>query len=156
MNDPAHAQSPGAIGPFRWMGDVDIRIADAKVALADAASAASGGSGFTLDLDQANQLLAEAKRIRHELTLLQDEANVLAHLEPPAQDPASKGYNGLLTQQGRQPGAFAYGAGHLRIEVEYLTELIDRLRKALALKEGTEQDSGRKLKKSDQGQGYAG
>ncbi|GAA1982440.1 hypothetical protein [Amycolatopsis minnesotensis] len=156
MNDPANVQSPGTMGAFRWMGDADIRIADAAIADADATASSAGRSGFTLDLDQAHQLLADATRIRQELTLLQDNASVLERLEPPAQDPASKGYNGLLTRQGEQPGAFAYGAGHLRVEVEYLTELIGRLQKALVLKEGTEHDHGRKLKKTDDGQGYAG
>ncbi|QWF83726.1 hypothetical protein [Amycolatopsis sp. CA-230715] len=156
MSEPANAQPLGALGSLRWMDGMDIWIADAAIADADAAAASAGRSGFTLDLDQANHLLDETIRIRTELVHLQRKADELESLTPPAHDPASADYHGSLTRQGQQPGAFAYGAGHLHVEVDYLAELIRRLRQAVGRTEETDEDGARHLRKTPEGEGYAG
>ncbi|WP_344432319.1 hypothetical protein [Amycolatopsis minnesotensis] len=141
-----------------WLGDSEINVINDKIATFDKFAAFTGRSdGFTLDRDEAHEILNEATRIRNQLNLLQMKANRLEHLSPPADDPASLDYNDVLTSKSAEfvrakseeirgrPGAFAFGAGHVTIEVNYLTELIGRLRKSLGIKDETEEQNKQRL-----------
>lgn len=108
--------------------------------------------GFSLDKDQATTMLAQAKKMRLDLRAIQNKAEFLEKMSAPAQDPVSVAYTKAATWQGADnPGAFAYGSGHIRLEVLYLSEIIDRLDKALGLTEAADDQAGADVGKAGAG-----
>ncbi|SDW30029.1 hypothetical protein SAMN05421504_101198 [Amycolatopsis xylanica] len=126
-----------------WLDGVDIYVDNARnreVLDNRKIQAAHAGPGFSLDKDEATRMLEQARAIRKELQDVQHKAEFLEKMDPPAKDPVSCSYNGSVTWCGEEaPGAFAYGAGHLRLEALYLNELIERLRKALGIVEAEDE-----------------
>ena len=138
-----------------WLTGVDFYITDpvtqnidnakhreAQINAMTQGMAVGGAPGFSLDKDQAVKMVTDAMAIRIELEKLQNKAEFLEKMTAPAKDPASSSFNESATWQGGTPGAFAYGSGHLRLEVMYLSELIKRLNKALGRTSDTDDDLG--------------
>ncbi|MBB4683725.1 hypothetical protein [Amycolatopsis jiangsuensis] len=144
------AQQAPAAGS--WLAGLDFNIIDAFGAATAAGSAVGGGAGaggaavstgqgFTLSRDEATAMLKDAQGIRDDLAKMIPVAERLTHLSPPAADPASNGYNNLLTGSGGQAGAFGYGLGHVQREHDYVGELISRLEKALGITQDSDSNA---------------
>lgn len=101
----------------------------------------SGGQGFSLSHDEAMSMLNLARGIRDDLAKMIPKAERLTHLNPPAEDPASKGYNALLSGSGAGASAFGHGLGHIQRERDYVSTLIERLEKALHITQSSDDDA---------------
>ncbi|WP_134668769.1 hypothetical protein [Amycolatopsis sp. CFH S0078] len=127
--------APGqAIETTRWLTGLPITVVGAAMNVAqgvsDAAAVASAtkaGAGFTLSPDEARSLLERAKRLRDNAGAMRAEAISLTQLTPPAQDPGSTGFN----QQA--VNAFTAGKDANERMYQYMTELVDRLEKAMGI-----------------------
>ncbi|MER6760562.1 MULTISPECIES: hypothetical protein [Amycolatopsis] len=128
-NDPGKA-----IETTGWLTGLPITVVGAAMNVAkgvsDAAAVASAtkaGAGFTLSPDEARSLLDRAKRLRDNAATMRAEAVSLTQLTPPAQDPGSTGFN----QQA--VNAFTAGRDANERMYQYMTELIERLEKAMGI-----------------------
>ncbi|MEW2502949.1 hypothetical protein AB0878_21030 [Amycolatopsis sp. NPDC047767] len=148
-----------APAPGSWLAGLDFNISDAFGAAAAAGAAvgggagaggavASSGQGFTLNHDEAMTMLNSAREIRDDLWNLIPKAERLTSLKPPADEPASNGYNALLASNGGKPGAFDYGLGHIKLEHQYVVELIGRLEDALHLTHSSDQSATGDIQKT--------
>ncbi|SFO98851.1 hypothetical protein SAMN05421810_101607 [Amycolatopsis arida] len=121
-----------------WLSDVTFWV-DGKASSPATGGGGSGGAdtggggggGFSLTRDEAESLLRECRGILDDLRACEERAAGLTRMGPPAQDPASVALNKAFVGDGSDPGAFGYGHGHIKKEIAYLEELIDRLRRAL-------------------------
>lgn len=125
-----------------WLSGVDFSIQDEQLriiqndrkkisALNNAVQTRGGGAGFSLDRQAAEEMVKQAVEVKLKLQNDQRIAQTLERMQPPAHDPVSVSFNQRATWNSGTPGAFAYGAGHFQLQVLYLSELIDRLNKAL-------------------------
>lgn len=101
------------------------------------ASAPGKGGGFELDVDTAEGLYREAAALAHDLAEQAREARRLRDTKPPADDPASVGFNNVGTQ------AFDAGAQHVAAEAEFYRGLALALRKALGMYRESDEQAGR-------------
>ncbi len=152
---------PGkAIETAGWLTGLPITVVGAAMNVAqgasDAAAVASAtktGAGFTLSRDEAQSLLERAKRLRSNTRAMTPDAVSLTQLTPPAEDPGSVGFN----QQAVK--TFGDGKDSLEAVIQYMTELIDRLEKALGIIGESDDQAAADVKtagNSDQGKGLLG
>ncbi|WP_340681646.1 hypothetical protein LCL61_23185 [Amycolatopsis coloradensis] len=150
-----------------WLGDLGFYITDdrvaenrvtenvnrakvAEIATNDQVQQAAHAPGFRLDRDHAERMVQKAKEVLEHLRNDQTITQSLERMRSAAEDPVSMGFTKAATWNGDQPGAFAYGAGHVRLEMLYLKELVKRLEKALGRTTENDQESGEALKGSVQ------
>lgn len=98
----------------------------------------AGGQGFAMSSDEMRAMLKKAEDLRISIQQQRDAAQVLSQATPPAPEPASTaavvGPNGV-----NEAGHFYQG--HLDYQYNYLSELIERLRKALGIVEATDRQA---------------
>ncbi|WP_370948822.1 hypothetical protein AB5J62_15040 [Amycolatopsis sp. cg5] len=136
--------------PGEWLSDVHFWVSDAPSA--GSAGGQGGdppgaGQGFSLSRDEALSMLVRARGVCDELRALQRKAEQLTQMQAPADEPASKGYNSAGN------GAFGYGSGHIHKEIEYLSELISRLERALGITAQGDEDAAADMKRTTAGLG---
>lgn len=116
------------------------------------ASAPGVGGGFELDADTAEGLYREAAELADDLAEQVREARRLRDTKPPADDPASVGFNNVGTQ------AFDVGAQHVAAEAEFYRGLALALSKALGIYRESDEQAGRDVTASggeaDSGGGF--
>lgn len=116
------------------------------------ASAPGKGGGFELDVDTAEGLYREALDLAEELGRQVRDAADLSKTEPPAEDPASVGFNNAGSQ------AFDAGAHHVKAEADFYRGLAQALGRALGMYKDVEEQSGRDINVSggeaDSGGGF--
>lgn len=105
----------------------------------------AGGQGFSMSTDEMRSLLTKAQGQRQTIQEQLDKAHILSQADPPADEPAStnavNGPNGV-NETGR------YYEGHLRYQFDYLSELIQRMQKALGIIVEADQQAGDTTKKA--------
>jgi hypothetical protein len=146
-----------------WLSDVGFWIKDAGQAVTPNASAFAPGltgpaptQGFSLNRDEAQNMLTQAKRIRDDVQALLPKAETLTRMKPPADEIASNAYNAAHVGNGQgDPGAGGYGVGHVRKEHAYLVELVGRLERALGITDDTDQQAATDVKNTPEGGGLA-
>ncbi|MGW7532183.1 hypothetical protein [Amycolatopsis sp. NPDC054798] len=89
--------------------------------------------GFSLDADIAKEILQELRGYQDRLLAMQRKVTALCAMKPPSKDPSTMAMQVAMVgaSTGKQ-GAFSYGSKHIDLQLSYVTELIDRIRKALA------------------------
>ena len=116
------------------------------------ASAPGVGGGFELDADTAEGLYREAAALADDLAEQAREAEDLRETRPPAEDPASVGFNDVGSQ------AFDAGAQYVRAEAEFYRGLAWALGKALGLYQESDEQARRDITTSggeaDSGGGF--
>jgi hypothetical protein len=145
--------------PGGWLSDVGFWIKGAGQAVTSNASAFAAGitgpaptQGFSLNRDEALNMLTQAKRIREDVRPLISDAEKMTKMKPPADEIASNAYNAAHVGNGQgDPGAAGYGAGHVRKEYDYLTELVGRLERALGITAESDQQAGTDVKSAGGG-----
>ncbi|MFC9257266.1 hypothetical protein [Amycolatopsis thailandensis] len=139
-----------------WLGDIILRVKDpigyevgkataAEIATNAQVQQAAHGPGIYLDRDHAEGMVEQAIQVRAHLVNDQSITASLERMRSAAADPVSVGFTKAATWNGGQPGAFAYGSGHVRLEILYLDELISRLNKALGRTAQNEQETQKTL-----------
>lgn len=145
---------PGQDG---WLSDLAFWIDDNSSNAADSGGAGgAGGQGFSLSHTKASGLLSQAEGVLKDLVPLLYDAEALTKMQPPADDPASNGYNHIAAGGGRDTGVFGFGVGHIEREYNYLREFIRRLRDALGLTQDTDEHAGRDIARSGEDGGLLG
>lgn len=148
-----------------WLTGVGFSVSDDKpdyvqtaLTTGDAVAAPPTGPGFSLNKDEAEAMLTQAKQVLIEMGTLKTQAEQLRQITPPAADPASTSYNvRLASQGGGQAGAFDFGADHVQIEITYLSELVHRLERALGKTEESDAQASTDVKNAAPSTGgYAG
>ena len=104
--------------------------------------APSGSQGFSLTREEAERALEEFRAIHDDLLKLEGNARRLLELQPPAEDPASVRLNEAFAGGGSGPGVFGYGHGHVKKEIAYFRELVERLEKALGYVTEADESTG--------------
>ncbi|MGW4830499.1 hypothetical protein ACWEOG_23160 [Amycolatopsis japonica] len=148
----------------KWLGDIILRVKDptgyevdkataAEIATNAQVQKAAHGPGIYLDRDHAEQMVKQAGEVLAALENDQSLTQSLERMQSAAQDPVSVGFTKAATWNGGQPGAFAYGAGHVRLEILYIKELIDRLNTALGRTTENDQNAGEAFKGARGGAG---
>jgi hypothetical protein len=98
----------------------------------------AGGQGFAMSSVEMRSVLKNAEDLRFTIEAQLGTAHLLSQADPPAQEPVSvqavTGQNGV-NDTGR------YYEGHLHYQLNYLSELIGRLRQALGIVETTDQQA---------------
>ena len=116
------------------------------------ASAPGKGGGFELDVDTAEGLYREAVALAEDLREQAIVARSLRSTEPPAEDPASVGFNKVGAQ------AFEAGAQHVDAEWQFYQGLAEALGKALGVYQESDEQAGRDITiaggENDSGGGY--
>ncbi|EHY88833.1 hypothetical protein SacazDRAFT_01915 [Saccharomonospora azurea NA-128] len=117
-----------------------------------ASAPGAGGGGFELDADTAEGLYREAADLAWELDRQVFEADRLRETRPPAEDPASIGFNNVGNQ------AFDSGAQHVRAEADFYRGLAFALGKALGMYQDSDDEAERDVSTSggeaDSGGGF--
>ncbi|MFI9450397.1 hypothetical protein [Amycolatopsis sp. NPDC052450] len=103
------------------------------------------GPGIYLDRDHAETMLKKASDVLRQLRDDQSITQSLERMKSAAEDPVSVAFTKAATWNDGQPGAFAYGAGHVRLEILYLEELSRRLKEALGQTCQNDQEAGKTL-----------
>jgi hypothetical protein len=105
--------------------------------------------GFSLSRAEAESMLAQAKRTADDVLAMRPNAEKLTRMKVPADDIASHGYNASWVGNGQgNPGAGGYALGHVNKEYQYLTELVQRLERALGITADTDQQAGTDINKA--------
>ncbi|ACU98507.1 hypothetical protein [Saccharomonospora viridis] len=107
--------------------------------------APSGSQGFSLTREEAERALEEFRAIHDDLVELEYDARRLLELRPPAGDPASVRLNEAFAGGSSGPGVFGYGAGHVKKEIAYFSELVERLEKALGYVAEADESAGHQV-----------
>lgn len=105
----------------------------------------SGGQGFSLSREEAEEALREFKGIYDDLVRMEAQARQLREMRPAAEDPASLAFHETVVGGAAGPGAFGYGHGHVLKEIEFFGRLVARLEKALGLVTESDQDADRQI-----------
>ena len=145
-------------GQGGWLSDLAFWTND-NVSTTTGSGGAGGGAvgqGFSLSHAEATSLLKQAKDVLWDLQPLMHSARGLTQMQPPADDPASNGYNHIAAGGGRDTGVFGFGVGHISREYEYLRELVRRLRDALGLTQDTDEQAGHDIARSGDDGGLVG
>ncbi|GAA4531676.1 hypothetical protein [Amycolatopsis samaneae] len=143
--------------PGNWLSDVQFSIVgDHGGGGGGAGAAPPSAPGFTLNAEEARTMLRKAEGILDDLAALLPKAERLCKMRPPADDPASNGYNSQLVGGAQGAGAFQYGAGHIKREFGYLSELAVRLRDALGVTEASDRHAKEGLARTAGNGGLAG
>ena len=114
------------------------------------ASAPGAGGGFELDVETAEGLYREALSLADELEEQVRVAENLRRTMPPAQDPASVGFNNVGVQ------AFEAGAEYVAAEAEYYWGLAEALREALGIYQASDKQSGQDITIAGEDSGSGG
>jgi hypothetical protein len=102
-------------------------------------------------------MLAQAKRTREDVYNMRPDAEKLTRMKPPADEISSTAYNASWVGNGQgNPGAGGYALGHVNKEYQYLTELAQRLERALGITDDTDQQAGTDINKASGTGGIAG
>ena len=116
------------------------------------ASAPGKGGGFELDVDTAEGLYREAVALAYDLQEQAMAARRLRDIDPPAEDPASVGFNNVGIQ------AFEAGAQHVDAEWQFYRGLARALGRALGVYQESDEQAGRDITiaggENDSGGGY--
>ncbi|WP_370946982.1 hypothetical protein AB5J62_05345 [Amycolatopsis sp. cg5] len=137
-----------------WVSDPiseNVDRARAAEAVANAQAQQAHGPGFRLDRQHAEQMVSQAIQVRADLENDQRITQSLERMQPAAKDPVSVAFAQNATWNGGTAGAFAYGAGHVRLEILYLDELIKRLNTALGRTTETDHAAGKAVDASAHG-----
>ncbi|WP_409461675.1 hypothetical protein [Amycolatopsis sp. GA6-003] len=114
-------------------------------------------NGFSLDIDVAKQLLEELRGYQDRLGVMKRKVSTLCSMKPPSKDPSTLAMHVAMVGDGSgKLGAFSYGGGHIDLQLTYVTELIDRIRKALAAIGQSDQDQAAAVEKTHPGTGSRG
>jgi hypothetical protein len=147
-----------------WLSDLGFWIHDAGQAVTSNASAFAPGltgpaptQGFSLNRDEAQNMLTQAKQTRDDVYHLIPKAEKLTRMKSPADEIASNAYNAAHVGTGQgDPGAAGYGRDHVKKEHAYLVELVGRLERALGITDESDQQAATDVKNTPQGGGLAG
>ncbi|MBE8519374.1 hypothetical protein ILP97_17980 [Amycolatopsis sp. H6(2020)] len=128
--------------------DVDLRQAgvDEKIQSdRDARASGSSGAGFSLSPAEAQAILAQADEVLDRLEQLKRDTGRLKQVAPAAGDPASVAYNSRLASG---QGVFDAASQHVKAEVDYLGELITKIKAGLRVLGGHEAEAARDIGKA--------
>ncbi|WP_245633763.1 hypothetical protein [Amycolatopsis jejuensis] len=127
-----HLQTPGAEGANVWE-DVAFTVYGGR----DRPGAAEG---FVLEPEEAKRLLNKLEAVHDQLTNMRRISNNLCGMKAPSQDPATLAMHTALIGDGRgTPGAFSRGNDHVSFQLDYVSEFILRIRRALGMTESSDQ-----------------
>lgn len=107
-------------------------------------SVPTGGQGFSLSREEAEEMLAIFRDIRDDLQEMELKAGNLLGLRAAAEDPASLNFHENAVD-GPQLGALGYGYEHVLNEITFFDELVARLEKALGLITESDEDATRQI-----------
>ncbi|MFD2467164.1 hypothetical protein [Amycolatopsis silviterrae] len=106
--------------------------------------------GFSLDVDLAKQVLHDLKGYRDRLHAMQYKVAKLCGMKPPSTDPSTMAMHVAMVGDGSgKLGAFSYGGGHIDLQLSYVTELIDRIEKALSAIGQADQDQAKAMRSTN-------
>jgi len=98
-------------------------------------------NGFSLDLDVAKEIVKELRGYQDRLWAMKRKVGELCTMKAPSRDPSTvAAHVAMVGDGGAKIGAFSYGQGHIDLQLAYVTELIDRITKALQAVGQNEQD----------------
>lgn len=103
---------------------------------------ASAPDGFVLEPDEAQTLLTKLTAIQQKLQTMRGDAAYLCSIKSPSQDPSTLAAHRALVGDGQGLGAYDYGGGHIDLQLEHITELINRIKQALGMTTATDEDLG--------------
>lgn len=107
-------------------------------------------NGFALEPDHAKKILDELKDYEARLLAMKRKVARLLQMKPPSQDPSTVAAHVAMVGDGKgKLGAYAYGADALDAQLAYVTELADRIKKALAAIGENEQDQTKTIQNVD-------
>ncbi|GAB3357277.1 hypothetical protein [Amycolatopsis echigonensis] len=130
---------------------------DVEFSILHPADPAPAKNGFSLDIDVAKQVLQELLGYQDRLGLMKRKVSTVCSMKPPSKDPSTMAMHVAMVGDGRgKLGAFSYGGGHIDLQLDYVTELIDRIRKALAAIGQSDQDQAAAVEKTHPGTGSRG
>ena len=143
-------------GSSSWLTGLGITIIDGAGgggAAPGGGASAPSGAGFTMNRDEAQGVLARAKRVLDNTKAMRPDAVRLTRLTPPAADPGSTGFNHQAV------GSFTAGQQALDTTYQYMSDLVGRLEKALGIVSESDDLAGaavRTVGNSNQDMGLAG
>lgn len=130
---------------------------DVQFSVFHPADAKPAANGFSLDIDVAKQVLEELLDYQDRLGVMKRKVSTLCSMKPPSKDPSTMAMHVAMVGDGNgKLGAFSYGGGHIDLQLDYVTELIDRIRKALAAIGQSDQDQAAAVQKTNPGTGSRG
>ena len=142
-------------GSSGWLTGLSFTIMDGSGgggAASGGGAPAPSGPGFTLNRDEAQSVLAMAKRIRENAQTMQPDVQSLTKLTPPADEPGSNGFNQKIVD------SFTAGQQANDTMFSYASELINRLEKALGIVGASDDQAAADVKtvgNKDQKKGFA-
>lgn len=101
---------------------------------------ASAPDGFVLEPDEARMLLTKLTGVQQKLKKMQAKAVYLCSMRTPSQDPSTVAAHKAMIGNGQGLGAYDYGGGHIDLQLEYVTELVERIQKALGVTVASDED----------------
>ncbi|MFB9924887.1 hypothetical protein ACFORO_25965 [Amycolatopsis halotolerans] len=108
--------------------------------------------GFALEPDTAKKMLDELNGYKVRLQDMKRKVAQLLTMKPPSQDPSTVAANVAMVGDGKgQLGAYSHGAEAIDQQLAYVTELANRIEKALATIGQNEQDQAKTVKNVDPG-----
>ncbi|WP_409466800.1 hypothetical protein [Amycolatopsis sp. GA6-003] len=122
---------PAAAAGKNWLPDFTFTITDSGTP--------PPGPGFTMSRDDARSMLNLARQAREQFGDMRNTAAYLTKLTPPADEPASTGYNRRLTGDGSEDGAFGAGLAAVTRMYDYANQLVRKLEQALSLTESADE-----------------
>ncbi|MBB4689839.1 hypothetical protein [Amycolatopsis jiangsuensis] len=106
--------------------------------------------GFSLEVEEAKGILRNLNDHKIAVQDMQRKAAQLVTMKPPSEDPATVAANVALVGDGQgQLGAYSHGAEAIDAQLAYITELADRIQKALDAIGESEQDQTKTMKNVD-------
>ncbi|MCG3756677.1 hypothetical protein FKO37_39870 [Amycolatopsis sp. Poz14] len=104
---------------------------------------ANAPDGFVLEPDEARMLLTKLTGVQQKLKKMQAKAAYLCSMQTPSQDPSTAAAHKAMHGDGQgQLGAYSYGGGHIDLQLEYVTELVERIQTALGVTVASDEDQG--------------
>lgn len=106
--------------------------------------------GFALEPDEARQLLTKLKDYEARLLTMKRKAARLLQMNAPSQDPSTVAAHVAMVGDGKaKGGAYSPGAEAIDAQLAFVTELADRIKKALDAIGETEQDQTKTIQNVD-------
>jgi hypothetical protein len=119
-----------------WVTDVaNAGAAAGAAASAGAAVSAGGGGGFSMSRDEMESMLAKAEGTKKLIYDQVFKAQRIAQIDPPGHDAASVGFTTTAVDAGN------HYLGHLQIQYDRYTQLIEKLNLALGKTVATDEQN---------------